>query len=124
MKRPYCEVMIKTTIPLIRASLAHILIKECGISIYHASKMLGVTPAAISNYLSNKRSRIDAVMRALEDSTLGKEMRKWADEIMKGNVEAGDVICILCRKYGDVFKRIAEDSLDSNIVVKGGYGKG
>ncbi len=120
MKRPHCEVMIKTTIPLIRACLAHILTKECGISIYHASKMLGVTPAAISNYLSNKRSRVDAVMKALKDDTLGKEMRKWASEIIKGNVEAGDVICILCRKYGDIFRKIAEDSLNNNIVVKSG----
>ncbi len=84
--------------PLLRACLANIIIKDYGYSIYQAGKLLGVTPAAISNYLTAKRSDEKLVRAILEDEKLNELMRKYARELVNNEMEAGDVLCILCRK--------------------------
>ncbi|MCD6323746.1 MAG: hypothetical protein J7L55_01385 [Desulfurococcales archaeon] len=98
MKRPPCEVIVKELMPLLRACLARILINDYGYSIYQASKLLGVTPAAISNYLTAKRADERLVKAVLEDEKFSKLMRSYAESLVNREMEAGDVLCILCRK--------------------------
>ncbi len=50
-----CEIAAKEVMPSIRASIAYILITEMKLSKYEAAKLLGITPAAISNYIERKR---------------------------------------------------------------------
>ena len=101
MKRPPCEWRVKELIPMLRASLAIILIKEYGYSIYQTSKVLGVTPAAISNYLTAKRSKETLVEKILSDEKMAEVLRKYAKKLIESELEAGDVLCILCRKLAD-----------------------
>ncbi len=101
MKRPPCEWKVKELIPMLRACLAIVMIKEFGLSIYHTSKLLGVTPAAISNYLTAKRSREDAVARVLGDEESANIIRDYAKKLINNEMEAGDVLCILCKKFSE-----------------------
>ncbi len=101
MKRPPCEVIVKELLPLLRACLANILIKEYGYSIYQASKVLGVTPAAVSNYLTARRSDERLITTFLNDDKLYPLIKKYADELINNELEVGDVLCILCKKITD-----------------------
>lgn len=101
MKRPPCEVIVKEVLPLLRACLANILTKEYGYSIYQASKILGVTPAAVSNYLTARRSDERLINIFLQDSKLYPLIKKYAEELVNNELEVGDVLCILCRKITD-----------------------
>lgn len=83
---------------MLRASLAIILIKEYGYSIYQTSKVLGVTPAAVSNYLTAKRSKETLVEKILSDEKTAAMLKKYAKKLINNELEAGDVLCILCRK--------------------------
>ncbi len=98
MKRPPCEVIVKELMPLLRACLARILINDYGYSIYQASKLLQVTPAAISNYLTAKRGDERLVKAVLEDEKFSKLVKEYAESLINGEMEAGDVLCVLCRK--------------------------
>ncbi len=98
MRRPPCEWRIRDVLPLIRASISSILLNEYGFSIYQAAKVLEVTPAAVSNYKSAKRSKAELVKKLLNDRRFRRELDKWVGMLIKGEVEAGDVICILCRR--------------------------
>jgi len=99
MKRPPCEWKVRELIPMLRACLAIIMIKEFGLSIYQTSKLLGVTPAAISNYLTAKRSREDAVAKVLSDEDSLQLLREYAKKLIDNDMEAGDGLCILCKKF-------------------------
>ncbi len=50
-----CEIAAKEVMPSIRASIAYILTNEMKLSKYEVAKLLGITPAAISNYIEKKR---------------------------------------------------------------------
>jgi len=49
-----CELVSKDVIPSVRAAVAVALIQK-GLTEYRVSKLLGITPAAVSQYLSKKR---------------------------------------------------------------------
>lgn len=49
-----CEYSVKELLPAIRAIIAEKLVVERKISIYKTSELLGVTPAAIENYIKKK----------------------------------------------------------------------
>lgn len=53
--RQPCEVAAKEIMPSIRASIAYVLVNEFKLSKYEAAKLLGLTPAAVSNYVQGKR---------------------------------------------------------------------
>ena len=50
-----CEYAAKNVFPSIRASIAKVLVEELNYSKYSAAKILKITPAAITYYLSGKR---------------------------------------------------------------------
>ncbi|MEM0231275.1 MAG: helix-turn-helix domain-containing protein [Candidatus Woesearchaeota archaeon] len=50
-----CEEVIWKTLPAMRRELARIMVEELKISRREASEKLGITEAAISQYLKNKR---------------------------------------------------------------------
>ncbi len=101
VKKPPCETIVKELLPLLRACLANILIKEYDYSIYQASKVLGVTPAAISNYLTARRSDERLITTFLQDDKLYPLIKKYAKELVNNELDVGDVLCILCRKITD-----------------------
>jgi predicted transcriptional regulator len=59
MRRTPCEYMLWNGIPTIRKELAETLIKRFGLSQRQAAEKLGITPAAVCQYLSKKRGKTD-----------------------------------------------------------------
>ncbi len=108
MKKPPCEWRVRELIPVIRASIAKILVEKHGYSIYQASKVMGVTPAAVSNYLTMKRSRANVVQEILEDEKSSKLINEFVKKMVAGELEVGEALCALCRRLADceVIRRI------------------
>ena len=90
MHRTPCEYMIWNGIPSIRKELAETLIKQFGLSQREAAEKLGLTPAAICQYLSKKRGKTDVF-----DETIIQEITISAQRIMKN--DGTDVIIETCR---------------------------
>jgi len=98
MKVP-CELIVKVVLPTIRASMAMELVEKHGLSQKEAAEMLGITTAAVSQYLSRKRATSrDRV--AFKSEEFDEAVRRAAEAIAlgPGEVEAMEEICRCCRK--------------------------
>lgn len=92
---PPCEIAVKEILPALRAIIAQRLVEEKGASIYAASKLLGITPAAVSNYVKSKRG--NALRDILITNPKVKEMLDdVVDRIKRGDVNLSTYYCILC----------------------------
>ena len=97
MKSP-CEEIVWDVLPSIRAATAEELIKR-GISQKEVSRMLGITPPAVSQYLSKKRGYN---IEFRED--IRQAIGVLADDLIQGNVKGADLvkrICSICRMLQD-----------------------
>ena len=96
-----CEATVKKLLPSIRAALAIVLVREYDISAYRTAKLLGLTPASVSNYLSGRRGRgnLDSL---LGDPELKEMIRDLAELLLKAcQPNAPEVqlaACNICRK--------------------------
>jgi predicted transcriptional regulator len=95
MKSP-CEEIVWDVLPSIRAAIAEELIKR-GISQKEASKMLGITPPAVSQYVSKKRG-YNIEFREDIRGAIGK----LADDLIEKKVDdLAKRICEICRLLQD-----------------------
>lgn len=93
--KPHCIHMVKYVLPAIRAMVAKELIEK-GYKIKEVAEILGLTQAAVSQYLASKRGR-----RGLEFLEKNEEVKKIVAEIVdvvsrKGNVENEEYLCKIC----------------------------
>jgi predicted transcriptional regulator len=86
MKSP-CETVVWDVLPSIRAAVAEELIKR-GLAQKEVSKLLGITPPAVSQYVSKKRGyniefgeEIKASISKLADDLLGKKVDSPVERI-------------------------------------------
>ena len=59
MKQNPCEYMIWNGLPSIKKELTKCIINNFGLNQRETAKLLGVTPAAICQYMSKKRGKIE-----------------------------------------------------------------
>jgi hypothetical protein len=90
MRRTPCEYVLWNGIPNIRKEFAETLIKQYGLSQREAAEKIGITPSAVSQYLSKKRGKKD-----IFDDTIIQEISISAERIMNNN--GGDIIIETCR---------------------------
>ena len=93
MQRTICEFMMWNGLPVIRKEIAECMINDFGLTQKEAANKLGVTPAAICQYLSKKRGRTEI----LDEISL-KEIRISAERIIEK--EAAALVpetCRICR---------------------------
>ena len=90
MKRLPCENIIWYGIPVVRRELAFCLINQFGLSQKDAANKLGITPSAVSQYISKKRGRIE-----ISDTNLLDEIKLSANNIIENGGES--VISETCR---------------------------
>ncbi len=92
-----CEVAVRKILPTIRALTAYILVKEYKLSIYATAKLMGITPAAVSNYVSGRRGRkyLEMIERNQQVKAL---IKKIAEKLVKGAPpnEVSKEICNAC----------------------------
>jgi predicted transcriptional regulator len=96
MKRTPCEHLLWHGLPVIRKEIAETMIKQFGLSQRQTAEKLGVTPAAICQYLKHKRGNNDN----LQEEFL-EEIRISAHRIIHKHGEITIETCRLCRIFRD-----------------------
>ena len=91
MKVP-CENIIWYLLPAIRKELISSMIGDHELNQRSTAKLMGLSDAAVSQYLSNKRGKLD-----IKDKSVQSEIRRSAERIVKnGGGTAKNEICRLC----------------------------
>jgi predicted transcriptional regulator len=78
MIRTPCEYMMWNGVPVIRKEIAESMITHFGLNQKEAAEKLGVTPAAVCQYISKKRGKIKIV-----DNEILVEIKLSAERIIK-----------------------------------------
>jgi predicted transcriptional regulator len=86
------EIEVRYIIPAIRGRLAHVLVEEKGVSQKQAAKLLGLTEAAISQYINGKRGNEVIFSEGVVD-----EIRRSADSILADKANRGKMVAELYR---------------------------
>ncbi len=93
MKRTLCEFIFWNVIPSIRREIAMSIVKDFGFSQKNAAMKLGITPAAVSMYLSEKRGNVKIL-----NNTIIKEIRISAENIIKDESKSlVEETCRICK---------------------------
>ena len=92
MQQTPCEHLIWNGLPVIRREIAKSMIKDYNLNQKQTAEKLGITPAAISQYLSGKRGKVE-----IKDAEMLEEIKKSAKIIVeKGNSAVIQETCRLC----------------------------
>lgn len=93
----FCEIYVRTLLPVIRAMIARELINTYGFTQWSAAKALGITQPLINYYLSGKRGS-----RYISYINTSEEVRNYvvnaAGLIAEGKVDLKSVLCDLCMR--------------------------
>lgn len=93
MKKAPCEYIIWNGLPVIRKEIANCMINKFDLTQREAAEKLGVTPAAICQYVSNKRGNHE-----IKDETIIKEICTSTKRIInEGNGCVIEETCRICR---------------------------
>jgi len=87
--RPPCEIVVQKVLPAIRAELARIMLAD-GIAQQQVANRLGLSKAAVSQYVSAKRGR------ELSFSPQTHEKINELAQSLAGNLTANDAVSSLC----------------------------
>lgn len=93
MKTP-CEIFVWYVLPGLRQELARSMIKDYNLTQVQVAGKLGITEAAVSQYLSKKRGNLAM------NKNIKNEIKKSAEQIVKGDDMA--IARELCRICGIV----------------------
>lgn len=120
---PPCEYSVKELLPAMRSIIATKLVKDKGYPLYRAAIMMGVTPAAIANYMNGKRGK--AVKSIIEKDPRLMEMISDLVEKMSaspGSTQLSSYYCILCAEGKKSLKRngisLPSCLYETNVMLK------
>lgn len=105
--RQPCEVAAKEVMPSIRASIAYVLVNEFKLSKYEAARLLGLTPAAVSNYIEGRRGE-KYMAKILGDKAKADKIREAAMIILAYQSDARsserfqNITCAICSSVNEV----------------------
>ena len=88
-----CDAMMRKLVPTARAEMVCRLVTHQGVPQTEVARRLGISRAAISQYVSRKRGCCDGMNFSPELSTM---IDRWALSVM-GEEEGAITICDLCR---------------------------
>ncbi len=100
-----CEFSVKEILPALRSIIAEKLVTEKGMSIYKAANTMGITPAAVANYVNKRRG---TGIRSLieKDERLMGLVNDLVDRMVNSKVEnLSTYYCILCSEGKRVLKK-------------------
>lgn len=93
MKRTPCEYVMWNGLPVIRKEIAERMITNFGLNQKEAAEKLGITPAAVCQYLGHKRGHI-----AINDPDIIKEITVSAERLInKTDASVIEETCRICR---------------------------
>jgi len=82
-----CERIHWTLLPSIRKELAKIYVLEMGMKQKAAAKKLGLTEAAVSQYMKNKRG----------EHRMGKSTKEFLRKLVRQKMAGASIICATCK---------------------------
>ena len=94
--RPPCETVMKESLPILRSLIVKDLIEKYGFSQVEVANKLGMTQAAISQYVSSKRG-IKKSAKIEKSSKLKTMARQISKDIAENNRSDFDVTTLLCK---------------------------
>ena len=93
MKRTPCEYILWNLLPAVRKEIAKSMVNDFGLNQKEAAMKLGITPAAVCMYLTDKRGNIK-----IRDKKIIKEIQVSAENIIKDeNIDLIKETCRLCK---------------------------
>lgn len=95
MKTP-CEVVVWYVLPTIRRELAKELVDSYGLKQSQIAKMFGVTDAAISQYLKNKRGGSSIIETSEHYDVFEDEVKESAKLLAAGKSDISAEMCRIC----------------------------
>ncbi|BDB97801.1 MAG: transcriptional regulator [Saccharolobus sp.] len=99
-----CEFSVREILPAVRSIVAEKLIKEKNLSEYKAASLMGLTPAAVSNYLKSKRgSNLKSILE--KDEKFMDLVSEVTNRIVSSNSNLSIYYCILCSEGKKVLNR-------------------
>ncbi|MDP2798069.1 MAG: helix-turn-helix domain-containing protein [Methanoregula sp.] len=87
----HCDTMVRNLLPPMRAEMVLRLVRKQGISQSDAAKRLGITRAAVSQYMSRKRGAGEVVLSTELDSIIDR----WALAVVTGESDIN--LCDVCQ---------------------------
>ena len=95
MKRTPCEYLVWNGLPILRKGIARSMINDFGLNEKEASKKLGISPPAVSQYFSGKRGKFD-----ITETEVINEIKISAERIINhGDEIVVPEICRLCKLF-------------------------
>ncbi len=95
MKTP-CEIVVWYVLPTIRRELAKELVDIYGLKQSTVAKMFGVTDAAISQYLKNKRGGSSVIETSEQYDVFEDEVKVSARLLAEGKSDISSEMCRIC----------------------------
>ena len=92
MEKIPCEYIVWNVLPKIRKEFTKSMMRNHGLNQKEVAEILGLTPSAISQYLSNKRGGIDII----DDQILVEIDKSVSDIVKKGTTKFPKEICRIC----------------------------
>ena len=87
----HCDTMVRNLLPPMRAEMVLRLVQRQGLSQSDAAKRLGVTRAAVSQYMSRKRGAGEVVLSTELDLIIDR----WALAVVTGESDIN--LCDVCQ---------------------------
>ena len=117
-----CEYSVKEILPAIRALIAEKLVYERNLSIYKTAELMGLTPAAVENYLKKRRG-----MKVKELLKNDKEFMEFLDSFSNKVLKSGSFsslpsyyYCVLCTQGKKVLSkngyRLSQCIVETNLA--------
>jgi len=104
--RPRCEIIVQYVLPVIRAEMA-VRMKDEGISQAQIARILGVTPAAVNQYVKSKRGT------AGQDTEVLEVIDDYLEEYKDDPGALSEHLCDVCNKIKSLLeKREHEPAID------------
>jgi len=120
--KPFCEIIVSSILPALRAIVTKNLMEDYGYSQTKAAQVLGISQPAISQY--KKEIRGSGVKVLQSNKEVMKAIKKMSEEIASGNAKPIQLqkrfceICgtirkerIICQMHKDVYPGIAPCNL-------------
>ena len=96
----HCDELVRKVLPGMRAEMVSRLVSERGLSQSEAARRLGVTRAAVSQYVSRKRGNSDVIFSTEINSIIDR----WALAVDTG--ESDITLCDVCDCARKKFDRL------------------
>lgn len=122
--RPPCEIVVSKVLPTIRAVLVKDLLERHDLSQKEIADKLGVTQAAVSQYLSSVRGTSN-FEKELRESEIKSEIQSLSDRIAEKGADETRIISeyckicnsmrekgILCKLHGKNIEKLSEEDCE------------